>query len=193
MEAGLAPTARDLLAEAGRSALDLRLRALSRLQGRLLCVRIVWFPAKEACLRRGWASLSGEGASRTCRESWPCPPRHWLSSEKCRSPRGPWSWPRLWQGRDPVVVSLPGLRPEGPGTFVGGIGYPEPGSGIAAPRHTTWGKACTSLSLCPGLCRVGVTTAHLSVEMKGGRPQDTRGSAVGGQEVSTVTFLPCLL
>lgn len=54
MEAGPAPTARDPLAEAGRSALDLRLGALSLLQGCLLCVRIVWFPGKEACLRRGW-------------------------------------------------------------------------------------------------------------------------------------------
>ena len=74
------------------------------------------------------------------------------------------------------MVSLPGLCPEGPGTFVGELGCPGPGSGVADPGHTTRGKACTSLSLCSRVCRVGVMTA---MEMKGECPQDTRGPAVG--------------
>lgn len=94
------------------------------------------------------------------------------------------------------MVSLPGLRPEGSGTFAGGIGCPEGGSGVAVPSHMTWGKACASLSLCPGVCRAGVMTAPspwAAMELKGECPQDTRGPAVGGQEVSTVTFTPCLM
>lgn len=79
---------------------------------------------KEACLRRGGASLLGEGASHLP-ESWPCPRGTGRHPEKRWSPAGALelrqgqdpevvSSPGLRQGQDPAAVSLPGLRPEGP-------------------------------------------------------------------------------
>lgn len=98
-------------------------------------------------------ACQGEGASRTSQESWPPAPLR-----IARLCGGPGAGRGLQQGQDQAVVSLPGLCPERPGTFVGELGCPGLGSGVTDPGHTTWGKACASLSLCPRVCRVGVMT-----------------------------------